>query len=324
MPQNLAILAEGLEKRYRDLVAVKGIDLRVDPGERFGMLGPNGAGKSSTMKMIYGRTAVSGGRLEVLGEDVARNPVAVKRRLGVVPQENNLDPDLTAQENLEAFARFYGYSRGESEARARAGLARVDLAEFARARPDDLSGGMKRRLIIARALLHDPELVVLDEPTTGLDPRARHLLWQQLEQLAATGVTLILTTHYMDEAARLCERLVAMDHGRILAEGDPATIVRDTVGQEVLEWPAARWRPEWEGRLRGVLHRALPVGATMYLYGDDAQRLWHALAELAGAGAEASAAATPHRPRMRAANLEDAFLVLSGHDIAAEGEAAAS
>ncbi len=323
MAQPPAILAEKLEKRYRDLVAVRGIDLRVEPGERFGMLGPNGAGKSSTMKMIYGRTAVSGGRLQVLGVDVARDPVAVKRRLGVVPQDNNLDPDLTAQENLEAFARFYGYSRAEAETRARAGLERVDLLSFARARPDDLSGGMKRRLVIARALLHDPELVVLDEPTTGLDPRARHLLWQQLEALADTGVTLVLTTHYMDEAARLCERLVAMDHGRILAEGDPAAIVRDTVGQEVLEWPAARWHPEWEGRLHGLLLRVLPVGGTMYLYGDEAERIWHAVAELAGDDSRAAAA---HRPRMRAANLEDAFLVLSGHDMTgeAEGEAAAS
>jgi lipooligosaccharide transport system ATP-binding protein len=305
-----AILAEKLEKRYGDLLAVKGIDFRVEGGERFGVLGPNGAGKSSTMKMIYGRTAVSGGRLQVLGVDVARDPLAVKRRLGVVPQDNNLDPDLTVQENLEAFARFYGYSRGEAQARARAGLERVDLAAFARARPDDLSGGMKRRLVIARALLHDPELVVLDEPTTGLDPRARHLLWQQLEALADTGVTLVLTTHYMDEAARLCARIVAMDRGRILAEGTPAAIVRETVGHEVLEWPAARWRAEWAGRLRGLLRRALPVGATMYLYGDEAEPLWRAVAELAG-----EEAGGPSRPRMRPATLEDAFLALSGHEI---------
>jgi lipooligosaccharide transport system ATP-binding protein len=308
-----AVVAERLEKRYGKLWAVRGIDFTIESGERFGVLGPNGAGKSSTMKMLYGRTAISGGRLSVLGLDVARHTLQVKRLLGVVPQENNLDPDLTVRENLVTFARFYGYDRADAERRAAAGLERADLAAFAKARPDELSGGMKRRLIIARALLHAPQLVVLDEPTTGLDPRARHVLWQQLEQLAATGVTLVLTTHYMDEAARLCSRLIAMDHGRILTEGSPDRIVAETVGNDVVEWPAARWRPEWEAPLAGPtgpLHRALAVGSAVYLCGDG-DALVRALATLAGDDTHISP-----QPRVRPATLEDAFLALSGHDIA--------
>ncbi len=319
-----AVLAECLDKRYGKLWAVRGIDFAIHPGERFGVLGPNGAGKSSTMKMMYGRTSISGGRLSVLGMDVARQTLRVKRLLGVVPQENNLDPDLTVRENLTVFARFYGFGRAEAECRANAGLERADLAGFAKARPDELSGGMKRRLIIARALLHDPQLVVLDEPTTGLDPRARHLLWQQLEQLAATGVTLVLTTHYMDEAARLCSRLIAMDHGRILAEGRPDTIVADTVGADVVEWPLQAWRPEWQERLGGpggALRRALAVGAAVYLCGDGPEVL-RGIRELSAAEPVLAALPVAVRPRVRPATLEDAFLALSGHEMEDDADSA--
>lgn len=322
-----AVLAEGLAKRYGKLWAVRGIDFAIHPGERFGVLGPNGAGKSSTMKMLYGRTSISGGRLSVLGLDVAHQTLQVKRLLGVVPQENNLDPDLTVRENLTAFARFYGYPRAAAERRADAGLERADLTGFAKARPDELSGGMKRRLIIARALLHDPQLIVLDEPTTGLDPRARHMLWQQLEQLAATGVTLVLTTHYMDEAARLCSRLIAMDHGRILAEGHPDGIVAETVGSEVVEWPIEAWRPEWQDSLGGSggpLRRALTVGAAIYLCGDDGPEVLRAVRELTAAAGGPADTGRPAsiRPRVRPATLEDAFLALSGHEIEDDADAA--
>jgi len=220
-----AVRARGLRKRYDGIVAVDGIDFDVRTAECFGFLGPNGAGKTTTMKMIYGLAAVDEGTLEVLGLDVARRRREVKSHLGVVPQDENLDKELTVRENLLVHAGFHGM-RGDDAA------GRVDeLLEFsllgarAGARTPELSGGMRRRLLIARALVNRPDVVVLDEPTTGLDPQARHTLWQTLDALRAGGVTLLLTTHYMEEAARLCDRLVIMDEGRILAQGAPGELV---------------------------------------------------------------------------------------------------
>jgi lipooligosaccharide transport system ATP-binding protein len=216
-----AVAAAGLRKSYDGFVAVDGIDFSVRAGECFGFLGPNGAGKSTTMKMIYGLAAVGGGELRVLGFDVAREPREVKARLGVVPQEANLDDDLTLYENLLVQAGYHGLGRRAARARADELLVLSGLERRGDAGPRELSGGMRQRLLIARALVGRPQLVVLDEPTTGLDPRARQDVWSALELLRGDGVTLLLTTHYMEEATRLCDRLVIMDGGRIVTLGSP-------------------------------------------------------------------------------------------------------
>ena len=220
-----AVHARGLRKRYGEIVAVDGIDFDVSPAECFGFLGPNGAGKTTTMKMIYGLAAVDEGTLEVLGLDVVRERRAVKSHLGVVPQEENLDKELSVRENLLVQAGFHGMSGADAAERIDELLEFSLLTARAGARTPELSGGMRRRLLIARALVNRPDVVVLDEPTTGLDPQARHTLWQTLDSLRERGVTLLLTTHYMEEAARLCDRLVIMDEGRILAEGAPADLI---------------------------------------------------------------------------------------------------
>ncbi|MBE3590532.1 MAG: ABC transporter ATP-binding protein [Firmicutes bacterium] len=301
----MAVSARGLTKRYGDFIAVRGIDFDVRRGECFGFLGPNGAGKSSTMRMLYGRTEVSGGRLTVLGLDAARDARKIKMRVGVVPQESNLDSELTVRENLEIFARFYGMTRAEARRRARRWLEFVGLEAVAAQRVEELSGGMQRRLVIARALLHEPELVVLDEPTTGLDPAARHAIWQKLQQLKESGVTLILTTHYMDEAHRLCDRLVVMDEGRILAEGPPGRLVEEHVGRDVVELPAAWWQAHGAGLPEGLVRRQLRIGQAVFLYTDDAPALLQRLG------------AAPEAPRYlaRQTNLEDVFLALTGRDL---------
>jgi lipooligosaccharide transport system ATP-binding protein len=220
-PAQPAVVARGLRKHYDGVVAVDGIDFTVAGGECFGFLGPNGAGKTTTMKMIYGLAAVEQGTLTVLGCDVARERRAVKARLGVVPQDENLDKELSVRENLLVHAGFYGIRGPRAEERTDELLEFALLSGRAGSRLPELSGGMRKRLLIARSLVNDPQLVVLDEPTTGLDPQARQALWHTLDGLRAQGVTLLLTTHYMEEAARLCDRLVIMDFGRIVAEGSP-------------------------------------------------------------------------------------------------------
>jgi lipooligosaccharide transport system ATP-binding protein len=226
-----AVRARGLRKRYGSLVAVDGIDFDVRSAECFGFLGPNGAGKTTTMKLIYGLATVDDGELTVLGLDVRRRRREVKSRIGVVPQEQNLDRELTVRENLEVQAAYHGVP---ADGRINELLDFTVLAERAGARPQELSGGMKRRLLIARALVNRPELVVLDEPTTGLDPQARLAVWGLLDRLRAEGVTLLLTTHYMEEAERVCDRLVIMDVGRIVAEGPPAELL-ERYGEPNLE-----------------------------------------------------------------------------------------
>ena len=219
-----AVRARALSKAYDGRVAVDGIDFEVRAGECFGFLGPNGAGKTTTMKMIYGLAAIGAGSLQVLGHDAARERRAVKARLGVVPQDDNLDKDLTVGENLLVQASYFGLRGAAADERAAQALSFARLEDRARARVQELSGGMRRRLLIARALVNRPALVVLDEPTTGLDPQARQSAWATLEALRAEGVTLLLTTHYMEEAARLCDRLVIMDQGRIVAHGSPSEL----------------------------------------------------------------------------------------------------
>jgi lipooligosaccharide transport system ATP-binding protein len=226
-----AVEARGLVKRYGDLTAVRSIDFEVRPGECFGFLGPNGAGKTSTMKAIYGLARVDGGELRVLGLDARTERREIKARIGVVPQEQNLDGELTVRENLEMQATYHGIRvDGRLDELLRSAL----LDKRADAKPQELSGGMKRRLLIARALVNDPELVVLDEPTTGLDPQARLAVWGLLEEMKARGVTLIVTTHYMEEADRICDRLVIMDNGEIVAGGSPAEL-KERCGQDTLE-----------------------------------------------------------------------------------------
>jgi lipooligosaccharide transport system ATP-binding protein len=226
-----AVEARGLVKRYGDLTAVRGIDFEVRQGECFGFLGPNGAGKTSTMKAIYGLANVDGGELRVLGLDARTDRRAIKSRIGVVPQEQNLDGELSVRENLEMQATYHGIRvDGRVDDLLRAAL----LEKRADAKPQELSGGMKRRLLIARALVNDPELVVLDEPTTGLDPQARIAVWGLLEEMKQRGVTLIVTTHYMEEADRICDRLVIMDNGEIVAGGSPAEL-KERCGQDTLE-----------------------------------------------------------------------------------------
>ncbi|MFL5869477.1 MAG: ABC transporter ATP-binding protein [Solirubrobacterales bacterium] len=230
-----AVLARGLRKAYGERVAVNGIDFEVEPGICFGFLGPNGAGKTTTMKMIYGLASVDGGELRVLGLDARDDRRQIKQRLGVVPQETNLDGELTVRENLRFQAGYFGLDGAEVAERIE------ELIDFALLRdrvdevPWKLSGGMKRRLLIARALVNDPQLVVLEEPTTGLDPQARLAVWNALDALRKRGVTLLLTTHYMEEAARLCDRLLIMDEGEIIASGAPGALIREHVGAGTLE-----------------------------------------------------------------------------------------
>jgi lipooligosaccharide transport system ATP-binding protein len=303
-----AVEARNLTKRYGELVAVAGIDFVIPRGSCFGFLGPNGAGKTTTMRMICGRSPVGDGQLRVLGLDARTQMRAIKARIGVVPQEDNLDPDFTARDNLIVYASYYGIPRAEAARRADELLAFAGLADKAATQVDRLSGGQKRRLCIVRALVHRPELVVLDEPTTGLDPQARHVVWGRLRALRRDGVTLLLTTHYMDEAAQLCDRLVVMDRGRILAEGEPAALVAAYAGGAVLELeppgPAADFAQHPALATAGV--RAEVAGDTLFVYAPDLP------------AAEALAAAIPHRAyRVRPATLEDVFLRLTGRPIVA-------
>jgi lipooligosaccharide transport system ATP-binding protein len=277
------IEARGLRKAYGAFEAVKGIDVDVYEGEAFGFLGPNGAGKSSTMRMIGAVSPVTGGTLRILGLDPAADGPEIRARIGVCPQEDTLDTELRVKENLVVYGRFFGLSRAEAGDRADELLAFVQLGERARSKVEDLSGGMKRRLTVARSLINRPELLLLDEPTTGLDPQARHQLWDRLFRLKQEGVTLVLTTHYMDEAEQLCDRLVVMNDGRIVAHGSPAELIaahstrevaelRFRVGDnetvapkvedlaervEVLPDRILLYTPDGEATVRGVLDRGL-------------------------------------------------------------------
>src|SRR5829696_304479 len=238
------IHARGLVKRFGDLVAVDGIDLDVRRGEAFGFLGPNGAGKSSTMRMIGCVSPVSGGTLRILGRDPDADGPQIRARLGVVPQQDTLDLELTVRENVLIYGRYFGLTRRELRPKIDELLDFVQLTDRAGDKVEPLSGGMKRRLTIARSLVNDPDLLLLDEPTTGLDPQARHVVWDRLFRLKQRGVTLVLTTHYMDEAEQLCDRLVVMDHGRIVAQGSPRELIERYSTREVVEIRFDDVRPE--------------------------------------------------------------------------------
>jgi lipooligosaccharide transport system ATP-binding protein len=298
------LVARELKKSYDGFEAVKGVDFEVYRGECYGFLGPNGAGKTTTMKMIYGAVIPTDGELEVAGLDVRRCEREIKRRIGVVPQENNLDDDLKVKENLLVYGRYYDLPRKVALRRAEELLEFVELTERAESPVDQLSGGMKRRLLIARALINDPEIVVLDEPTTGLDPQARHLVWDRLRALAAEGKTLVLTTHYMEEAARLCDRLVIMEGGLIIAQGSPKELIEEHVSPQVLEFRAG---PEELERLRPVVEATADAvertGEALLVFTADADTIMDRVREC---GVEVE------NTVYRNAGLEDVFLRLTG------------
>ncbi len=301
------VAASGLSKRFGDLVAVDGIDFVVEPGEVFGFLGPNGAGKSSTMRMIASVSPVSAGTLTVLGMDPATDGPRIRARLGVVPQEDNLDLELSVYENLLIYGRYFGLPKAVIDERIGELLTFTQLAERRDSQVAPLSGGMKRRLIIARGLINQPELLLLDEPTTGLDPQARHLLWDRLYRLKQQGVTLIITTHYMDEAEQLCDRLVIMDKGKIAAEGSPRGLIDRYSTREVLElrFPVGM-QEEMGEQLEDAAKRVEVLPDRVLLYTDDADE---AAAEVARRGMQPESTVT------RRSTLEDVFLRLTGRSL---------
>lgn len=299
--------ARGLTKHFGELVAVDDIDFEVRSGEAFGFLGPNGAGKSSTMKMIGAVSPRTDGSLTVLGEDPDHHGQAIRARLGVVPQEDNLDQELTVYENLLIYGRYFGLDRATINERIDELLAFAQLDERRNSRVEPLSGGMKRRLTIARGLINSPDLLLLDEPTTGLDPQARHLLWDRLYRLKQQGVTLIITTHYMDEAEQLCDRLVIMDKGKIVAEGSPLQLIEKHSKREVLELRfAIDTQDRHAERLREMAARTEVLPDRVLLYTDDADKT-AALVEEAGI--------TPESTVVRRSTLEDVFLRLTGRTL---------
>lgn len=300
----MAILkVESLRKNYGSLTAVDGISFRVQPGECFGLLGPNGAGKTTIIRMLYGYTPRDAGQLEVFGLDIDKGLREIKRRIGICQQEDSLDPDLSVRDNLVGYARYFAIPRQEAERRADELLGFFALQNRAKDKIMVLSGGLKRRLMLARALVNQPELLILDEPTTGLDPQSRQLLWEKLAALKKNGLTILLTTHYMEEAERLCDRLVIVDHGRILVEGKPAALVQERVGHTVLEIA------DPDQTLRDFLTREKcrveDLGSRLLVYLDHGDELFLKLtSEVRAEGC-----------MLRPAGLEDLFLKLTGREL---------
>ena len=300
----VAVRARNLIKRYGDLTAVNSINFDIFEGECFGFLGPNGAGKTSTMKMLSCVSPVNGGELVVHGMDVGRNQRRIKLELGIVSQSDSLDPDLNVLQNLLTYARYFNMPRKLAQQRAMESLSQFQLEEKAHNTIHELSGGMRRRLLIARAMLHDPRILVLDEPTTGLDPQARLLVWEKLAMLKSRGITILLTTHYMDEAAHLCDRLVVIDQGNILVEGVPRDLVSEHVGDQVVE---LRVNP---ARMAGVVQRLTDEGMefeyggdSLYFYGES------------GAALNENGSLNGYEMFRRPGNLEDVFLRLTGRGL---------
>jgi lipooligosaccharide transport system ATP-binding protein len=301
------IHARGLTKRYAGFTAVNAIDFDVEAGESFGFLGPNGAGKTTTMRMIACVSPVTEGTLEVVGLDPARDGSRIRAQLGVVPQRDTLDEELTTRENLVIYGRYFGLPRAEAARRADELLEFAQLSERANDQVEPLSGGMKRRLTIARSLINEPRVLLLDEPTTGLDPQARHLVWDRLYRLKQRGVTLVLTTHYMDEAEQLCDRLVVMDKARIVAEGSPRALIERYSTREVTELRFPTGVQETlDGQLDGIGERIERLPDRVLVYADD------------GDAAVAAVHARGLRPEtvlVRRSSLEDVFLRLTGRSL---------
>lgn len=298
-----AVRASGLVKRFGELTAVDGIDFEVPVGGCFGLLGPNGAGKTSTIRMITCVSPPTSGHLEVLGMDATREAREIKKRLGVVPQGMTLDTELTVFENLYVHGRYHGVPRDVARTRARGLLDFTQLSDRASAKVMELSGGMQRRLLIARALVNNPDLLVLDEPTTGLDPQARHLVWERLRTLKREGATLLVTTHYMEEAARLCDYLLVIDHGRVIAQGTPAALIESSVAPWVVEIGGPDLTVQAiESLVSG--EEVEQVGDRVLIYGHDGNSIV----------ARIKNSSIPHESLMlREATLEDVFLRLTGH-----------
>jgi lipooligosaccharide transport system ATP-binding protein len=299
---DVAVVARGLSKRFDDFVAVDSIDLEIRSGETFALLGPNGAGKTSTMRMVSTVSPPTSGTLSVLGMDAATSGRQIRSRLGVIPQEDQLDMELTVRENLTTYGRYFGQSRAKARERADELLEFAQLTERADSRVEPLSGGMKRRLTIARALINSPDLVLLDEPTTGLDPQARQLLWDRLYELKERGVTQLLTTHYMDEAEQLADRLVIMDGGAIVASGTPASLIKESTTAEVVELRL----PEGQTVGDDLPFRTETLRNRVLLYADDGAA---ALSHVRGLGIE------PNSSLIRRSTLEDVFLARTGRQL---------
>ena len=301
------IQARALVKSYGELNAVDGIDFDVAPGESFGLLGPKGAGKSTTMRMIGGTSLRTSGNLTVLGMDPETHGPEVRANLGVIPQQDNLDSELRCRENLITYGRYFGLPRAYLQQRADDLLAFAQLTEKANEKVDNLSGGMKRRLTIARGLINEPKILLLDEPTTGLDPQARHILWDRLFRLKEEGVTLVVTTHFMDEAEQLCDRLMVMDHGRIVAEGSPAQLIRQYSTREVLE---VRFGSERNAavveQLVDVADRIEVLPDRILLYSADGEATLERVT---------SRGLAPVTSLVRRSSLEDVFLRLTGRSL---------
>ncbi len=297
------IEAAGLKKIFTDVMAVDGISFQVNQGECFGILGPNGAGKTTTVRMVYGFSPKTAGTLKVFGLDIEQEWRSIKARIGVCTQENSLDPDLTVEQNLHVFARYFNIPSKTAREKSQQLLTFISLDHRRAARVPELSGGMMRRLVLARALLNDPDLLILDEPTTGLDPQARHQIWQRLEELKAGGLTILLTTHYMDEASRLCDRLVIMDHGRILVAGRPADLIREHVGHNVIEVddPCEELRTF----VKTLNIESEDLGHRLIIYGQGRDELFH----------EIGNKFCKEGCLLRMATLEDVFLRMTGREL---------
>ena len=302
------IEARNLVKRFGDFTAVDGVDVEVRPGEFFGFLGPNGAGKSSSMRMIGCVSPPTSGELTIFGLDATTHGRQIRGRMGVVPQLDQLDEQLTVMDNLIVYGRYFDIARSECRRRAKDLLEFVQLSDRADSRIELLSGGMKRRVSIARSLINEPDLLLLDEPTTGLDPQARHVLWDRLYRLKQQGVTVVLTTHYMDEAEQLCDRLVVMDDGRFVAEGSPSELIRDHSPREVLElrYPAGT-NEAHAFEVDGIGHRRETLPDRILIYADDGEA---ALKEVHARGS------IPESVLVRRSSLEDVFLKLTGRSLA--------
>jgi lipooligosaccharide transport system ATP-binding protein len=299
----LAIQTEALAKQYGEVQAVRGVDISVRVGECVGVLGPNGAGKTTTVKMVACFLPITSGDVRVFGLNVKTHPREVKAQIGVCHQENNLDPDFTVLKNLLVWARYFDIPRAEAKRRSEELLAMMQLTEKAKVRIEALSGGMKRRLVLARALLNRPRLLILDEPTTGLDPQARQLIWQRVRRLREEGVTILLTTHYMEEASQLCDRVILMDEGRVLLEGTPASLIAQEAGSSVVEiWNV-------DPRVRDLVEErkwiAQEEDGRLYLYERDGEEIARSIVEIA-----------PDQERLiRQATLEDVFLLRAGRSL---------
>lgn len=301
------IVAKGLGKKFGDFIAVDGIDFSVRKGESFGLLGPNGAGKSTTMRIIGATSQRTSGDITILGKDPEKFGPQIRAHLGVVPQKDNLDEHLTVSENLYLYGRYFGLSGKVIRGKIDELLEFAQLEEKRDVKVEALSGGMKRRLTIARALVSDPEILMLDEPTTGLDPQARHILWDRLFRLKEKGVTLVITTHFMDEAEQLCERLVVMDKGKIMAEGSPVDLIKRYSSREVLELRFGTDKnSEFADQLGKFCDRLEILPDRILLYSDDAEK---ALEEIIGANLH------PRTSLVRRSSLEDVFLRLTGRTL---------